>query len=191
MSIDLEKLLYDQSYSIALNTVMDRKLVRDISKNHNGFLKATGFCLITINPKDGNERDFIEKVHKIQKWKWITDMYYTFEQRGTTDIHGIHCHIVLQRGNKAPCHIKDQLYRTFMKYIGSKSCIDLKDLKTDIDVKKALQYIQGKKSDESKLEKLDSDKKMREQLGLKDFYIVSGSREDLLGSQITIDSNTI
>lgn len=120
---------------------------------------------ITINPADGQEKQFIEKVHKFMKRSCMQGRY-VFEQRGEVegDYHGLHVHALVQN---YPNLRRDTIVQ-FKKFC-DKAHIMIKPC-TEEDVKRREVYMMGKKEGVQKQLKIINDPRMREHYALLPFY---------------------
>lgn len=133
------------------------------------------YYFITICPYDDVRlQDFLKVIEKVLKKKWMQSYVYVIEQRQSDEnqpIHGIHCHMIVQRIDIAKSDVIREVYNTCKKVVGSKQSIDVKLLKTQQELDIRLKYILGKKSDEEKQLKQIVDKKFRCQNGLEPYYL--------------------
>lgn len=112
---------------------------------------------------------------KLIRKKWIEKYIYVFEQRGETeeDIHGTHIHLLIHRKGKRASQVIREITNS-VKHITDVLCdkiFNIRFVKEDDDnVARVLNYITGKKADESKHKKQEIDKIYRQKYGLKDFY---------------------
>lgn len=168
--VDVTRLLYDPSYRKAFYAFVDSRRNTDFVHIPATNVQKSRHVFITINPSpDVQFKSFIDKVHKVQYWKWIKSIKYVFEQRGETEIKGLHCHLLIDRGDKSVSHLKDQFYRSFKAMVGSPKSIDVREVRTQDDYDRTLNYMSGHKEDK-KMAKVQLDNVMREQYNLKPIY---------------------
>ena len=135
------------------------------------------FWFITISPKpDCDFNEFKSAIEDVSTFIWAEKLKWTFEQRGTTDQDmgtGFHAHIILEKYNIAPSKLKTIMKNKFSKFVVVDKYIDNKinilEKKPEF-LQDKLDYIMGKKIDEDKPMKVETDKKWREKLGMKLFY---------------------
>jgi len=120
---------------------------------------------ITINPADGQEKAFIEKVHKFMT-RPVMEGKYVFEQRGETegDYHGIHVHALI----KNYPNLRRDTLSAFKKFC-DKVHIRITPC-TEEDVKRREVYMGGTKEGVQKQLKVLNDPRMRTHYALLPFY---------------------
>lgn len=121
---------------------------------------------ITLN----KERDrieylsmFIDKIHKMCKWKWIESATFNIEWRNHANLEGMHSHVLIKLiKGKRYSQAKKQIINTW-KVNGYVKMYPSNDKNDD--------YIKGKKC-KSKMLKVSSDMILRDKCGIKDYYTV-------------------
>lgn len=91
--------------------------------------KGRQWILCTINPPDtvdplyNDINPFVHMIAKLASKKWMTQYAYVFEQREsiipgkgfTQHYHGMHCHILFNRGEKTKHAVETEIYNTLKK----------------------------------------------------------------------------
>lgn len=98
------------------------------SKNEKAENKLKKYILLTVNPNENSKYDWdILKFHHLIKKcvgkPWIHQYAYTIETRGEVSsdeegnnlFHGIHAHILIDRGDYSPSHTLREIWSTFRK----------------------------------------------------------------------------
>lgn len=121
--------------------------------------------LITINPReDIIEPEFIERIKKSVKKKWITYYKWCIEWRDKAE--GMHCHILVHSNGKRISECRREFYNTFKHMVGNKLHVNIR-YGTRPD--SYSQYIEGIKGGKSKPNhKYDVENRI--ELCLKDWY---------------------
>lgn len=140
-------------------------------------LKKKPFYLITVNPSnDVDPGKFFEYINTYMHTSEETKdqrYVYSFEQRGesTDDIHGYHCHILIEKKQQRPDNMYMNLRRTLLRreWIGDAKHVDVKHISTQ-DLPNVVNYIVGTKSDHEKQAKQICDVIMRKKYNLEPFY---------------------
>lgn len=146
--------------------------------------KLSEYMFITINPDPSlklSVKDMNDKLSKVCKSTRIIEYLYSIEQRGDTiDTmgNGIHSHILVKHIFPKFCKLRQHFYNNFKNVIGNIKHIDIKYCKSVIDVSNRINYINGEKIDKEKMDKVNIDKKWREQWNIDDTY------GNLLGPQV-------
>lgn len=147
----------------------------EYSKKTKKVRKICGY-LITINPKNHIEFNiFKEIIAKVLKKKWMCNVMYSFEQRSKTygEYHGFHCHLVVRIDTNQKIKYKSDVIRELFstcKKICTKNAINVRYLRTEPDIKRAIDYIRGNK-DVSKLDTVSNDLSFRQKYSLDEFYV--------------------
>lgn len=165
----IEKQLKDRQYEgTKLQEVYDQ--VTSLRKQE----AENKYYFITICPYDDIELSKLVKVmDKIVKKRWFTSYVYVYEQRQSEQgkpYHGIHTHIIVDKGSIKKSEAIREVYNTCKDIVGSKQSVDVKILETEYDLSTRLNYILGTKSTQEKQEKQNIDKIFREENNLQDFY---------------------
>lgn len=131
------------------------------------------WLLVTINCKEENWLNCWEKIKIIKNWRWLKKALIAVEQRGE-DINEIklpHFHILIQEYDYISTKKlkKDYLYRNFLEYCGNEKHIDVRSVAYKYREDK-LSYLQGRKFNEDKLQKQETDKLFRNKYDLKPYY---------------------
>ena len=135
----------------------ERCMTSDIKElNKPKGAKMSEFKFITINPADGKEKEFIQKVTKFMKRPCMAGEY-VFEQRGHEegDYHGLHCHGLV----KYYPNLKRDLISQMKKFCDS-THINIQNCTVD-DIERRRKYMSGIKKGEQKSGKVLNDVKMR------------------------------
>lgn len=136
--------------------------------------KEVKFMWITVNPKDDEFAlsQLEAKIDLLKGKKYVQSLKWTYEQRGEslTDVHGIHCHILLEcfPGCRKDS-VKRSLHNIFNSLCGNPRAVDIRSLR-DSWVSDKVDYLRGHKWDESKDEKVSVDIQWRQELGLEQVY---------------------
>lgn len=132
------------------------------------------YYFITICPYDDIEISSLVKVmDKIIKKRWFTSYVYVYEQRQSEEdkpYHGIHTHIIVEKGTVKKSEVIREVYNTSKDIVGSKQSIDVKILETDNDLKTRINYIIGQKSTLEKQQKQKIDILFRQKNNLQNYY---------------------
>lgn len=132
------------------------------------------YYFITICPYDDIELSKLVKVmDKMVKKRWFTSYVYVYEQRQSEEgkpYHGIHTHIIVDKGTVKKAEVIREVYNTCKDIVGSKQSVDVKILETEYDLSTRLNYILGSKADVEKQQKQVIDKIFREENNLQSFY---------------------
>lgn len=165
----IEKQLKDRQYEgTKLQEVYDQ--VTSLRKQE----AENKYYFITICPYDDIELSKLVKVmDKMVKKRWFTSYVYVYEQRQSEQgkpYHGIHTHIIVDKGSVKKSEVIREVYNTCKDIVGSKQSVDVKILETDYDLSVRLNYILGTKSTQEKQEKQSIDKIFREENNLQEFY---------------------
>lgn len=167
-----------KSFTDELAKAFNRSILEQIEKMKPKKLSIDG-CLITINPppKYDNVKFILPTINHILNFfprKWTKCGALCVEQRATDDTYrGIHYHVVIEFNEYyRPSEVKRQFVRHFKKV---KSPIYLEPMSVHVSSSKrgiagCYDYIRGEKNDDSKKDKSDNDKRMREDLDLEDIY---------------------
>lgn len=166
----LEKGEYGGQVQKVYNEVKAYKQEKEESKKKDYY----GFFTFNFKPSITllDVQNFIGKL--ISK-TWLSEWYYTIEQRGETLDElgkGIHIHFLFKRNIK-PSHTNREIYNTFKKYTDTPQEIIFKTAfkyypKKFLNDK--LDYMTGKKWDEDKLQKVIMDKEFRKKNNLNIIY---------------------
>lgn len=129
---------------------------------------------VTLNWKpDVNLSDVKIRINKVLKKKWISEYYYTFEQRGESEEEcgkGIHTHMLLiDTGKTIPAQVKREIYSSVKSYVGNINHVDVRKVEKDW-IEDKLQYMSGEKWDEGKDLKCKIDVLFRQRNNLKEMY---------------------
>lgn len=153
-------------------------------------LTKTEMLWITINPRPDVPFDEIKKcMMNIIRKKWLKRYVYVYEQRGEDEDHigdKPHIHLLLYRDGKKPSHAITEIKNT-VKYITNVNHDEIFHVKyvksNDHNVVNLLNYMLGKKGDESKHKKQEIDILFRQKYNLKSFYSVGIDAEALLSAE--------
>jgi len=132
------------------------------------------FCFITVNPAPGVPlSDFRKAVEKSVKKTFIKKSLYVLEQRGETMEElgkGFHTHILIDKGDFRPSHLRREFARTFSKVCDTSNphCFNVNYCKIE-DLPKRQKYMLGVKSDPKKHQKQRIDRPFRRKFAIKDY----------------------
>lgn len=147
---------YLQNWEKAKDTKAIRGLVKEM--NEETRKKDSEYRFVTINPADGEEIEFIEKVHKFMRRPCMKGEY-VFEQRDEEfkiPTKGLHVHALVKFYPNLVRDVQNQMKRFCDKnHIKVMGC-------TEDDVQRRRIYMSGIKEGEGKMRKVNADKKMRE-----------------------------
>jgi len=122
---------------------------------------------ITVNPKPGTTLDMLMKhIHNFCSRKSVRDYLYSIEQRGETEEtmgDGIHSHILLKWNKKDNKYIKQFLYESCKRIVGSNmpQILNVRRITNEVYQDK-IDYLNGIKWDAEKDLKIKYDIKFRE-----------------------------
>lgn len=135
----------------------------DLAKSSGKDYTTTNW--ITINPADGQEQLFIDKVKKFMGRPCMKGQY-VFEQRGETDgdFHGLHIHALIENYP----NLKRDILTQFKKFADKNHIKIMPCSLTDIEKRKV--YMSGKKEGTEKQPKLLNDPLMRAYYSLDAIY---------------------
>lgn len=136
---------------------------------------------ITVNPRYDENTDtkalaeeLLKSAQKLSRKKGVFTFHYCIEQGGKAmEEMGKHphLHMLVQRNiaeqSGQPSRLKKGIESTFKKF--GTSQLNIKNVKTGTEQSRIL-YIQGKKSDSSKIEMVQIDNQWRKMIGLKNYY---------------------
>lgn len=132
------------------------------------------YWFVTVNPHPDTElKQLMKCVDKVLKKKWMTKYIYVYEQRQDEidkPYHGIHMHMVVEKGDKKKAEVIREVYNTCKRIVGSKQAVDVKPLENAHDLAVRLNYMLGQKADEEKRKKQVIDKIFRQENNLQSFY---------------------
>lgn len=130
---------------------------------------------ITINPKeDDNIISILQKrMDKLKNKPFVKNLKWSYEQRGEcsdTKGRGIHTHILLclKQGSRLD-NVKRSIHTIYDDLCGNKLCVDIRKV-PERRINDKIEYLQGKKWDEEKDDKILTDREWRKDEGLDDFY---------------------
>lgn len=136
---------------------------------------SPNYCVfVTVSPKNGSFNgydDLRQRVEKCVAKHWVTDYAYCFEQRKTEvlnyddPLQGLHTHMLIKKNAMTPKHIEREITST-MKSLKYECIVDFKWKRKDW-IPDKIDYMNGNKDGEGKLEKTLVDKAMRKTLGIK------------------------
>lgn len=156
-SMTPEKNSYDELYGLAVEICKLRSELEN-KKGH----------LITINPKpDTNLREFVNKVKNSMAKKWIKKSCWCFEWRKNED--GLHCHGIIEHGQKRPSEIIREFKNTFKNMIGTEKHINIKKINNKAEYLRCIGYLKGMKRGTEK-NNHDEDLKNRKKYNLENIY---------------------
>lgn len=139
--------------------------------NKSDACKST-HVFITVNPKEDDHIELMRRVSKCCLKAWVKSYLYSIEQRSTdisTNFHGFHSHILLERGDKSPAEMRKEITNTFKTIVGTNKAIDFKWVHgAAVDNMRA--YIQGTKKNPDKQSSLIRNEEWRKLHGYKPFY---------------------
>lgn len=102
------------------------------------FNKPFGY-LITINPREGTDRDiFISKIDKWLDKSWVHECVVGIEYRDKDS--GLHAHIYVRYYNKRYSEVKRETISTFNKFIGNNKHVDIRRIKKE-DETQTVNYV--------------------------------------------------
>jgi len=129
------------------------------------------WIFLTVNPKDGDYKNFVDSSNRFHNRAVVSNYNYCFEQRGEEegDYHGFHLHSIFKRVGK-PSHVERQIHEVFNRYVGDPELHIRIKYVSEEEIPKILEYIGGHKRDPEKQKKIDNDKLMRQEYGLKGLY---------------------
>jgi len=133
------------------------------------------FVFITVNPSpDVPLSDFRKAVDKSVKKTFIKKSLHVIEQRGETMEElgkGFHTHILIDKGDFRPSHLRREFARTFSKVCDTSNphCFNINYCKIE-DIPKRQNYILGSKKDVAKHKKQLMDKEFRKKFAIKEYY---------------------
>lgn len=137
-----------------------------------GLGKQKVHTLWTINPRmDTDLGEFMKKIIKATKKKWVKHYIFSIEQRGKTDIEmgrGIHCHMYVEVDKKKRIYeCRREMYNTFKHLVGNRKHVMVSYAK---DPTNFIKYCMGIKKDEEKDDMIKYDKLWRKKNELEDYY---------------------
>lgn len=162
------------------------------SKNEKQENKLTQIFLLTVNPNENSKYDWdIDKFHHLIKKcvskPWVKQYMYCIETRGEVSsdeegnnlFHGIHAHILIDRGDYSPSHTLREIWSTFRKlydtdmatkYSTTIYSSPMFNYKSCTDPTNFIRYIQGVKDGQPK-PNAQVDAIMRADEALAPFYV--------------------
>lgn len=168
---------------------MIEKLQKKNEKQEN---KLTQIFLLTVNPNENSKYDWdIDKFHHLIKKcvskPWIKQYMYCIETRGEVSsdeegnnlFHGIHAHILIDRGDYSPSHTLREIWSTFRKLYDTDMATKYSttiysspvfNYKPCTDPTNFIRYIQGVKDGQPK-SNAQTDAIMRADEALAPFYV--------------------
>lgn len=140
--------------------------------------KTSDWLLLTVNPREGvSLSDFVQKVEKAVKKKWIQQVHWVFEQRSeTSDYRGMHAHILYRHQNKKLSEMRREFMSTFHTIcdVQNPKILNFQMVPGEEDFKRMVQYLRGEKDFKGakayKEASVEMTRKWREANGLQDFY---------------------
>lgn len=159
------------AFAIAFDGVMKLKktAIREL------VLEEPELYFITVNPKPDITLDALLKhVHNFCSRKSVRDFYYSIEQRGETEETmgtGIHSHILLKWNKKENKYIKQFLFESCKRIVGSNipQILNIRRITQNVYQDK-LDYLNGIKWDSEKDLKIKYDIKYREKNKISPLY---------------------
>lgn len=148
-----------------LKTLKKIKTTEEIIKNSN-------YVFITICPKQDDYLQLAKIIDKFIKLKFVKKYLYVFEQRYDGENNdkqlgdGLHAHLLIDKGDYKPSHVRRDLTRICGELIVN---IDIKMIKPS-DLPKTENYLIGCKNDENKRKKQEQDKIWRQIMKMRDYY---------------------
>jgi hypothetical protein len=161
---------------MALDSMDIRKYLDKIKFSSKRGNEISEYMFITINPDPSlnlTVKSIYDKLCKLCKSTRILEYLYTIEQRGDTDDtmgNGIHSHVLIKHKFPKFCKLQQHFYNGFKTVIGNIKHIDIKHCKNVRDVSHRINYINGEKKDNEKIEKVLIDRKWRQQWGIQNVY---------------------
>lgn len=168
--------------SVPQEDVEEFNQLKTASQNSKANNSKAYALFVTINPKENSitQANFeaLDKcVKKCLSKVWIKEYAYVYEQRGGTEqtMHGLHCHIMINRNGYKLNHSKKEIKNTFKNIIGNEKHCDIKDMKKEWIPEKVTGYMSGKKTGlnangDPKEDACVIDPLMRQQLNIKALY---------------------
>lgn len=125
----------------------------------------TGTMWVTINPADGQERQFIDRVHRFMRRSCMKGQY-CFEQRGEVvgDYHGLHTHALVEYYP----NLKRDLIAQFSPFCDANHIKIMRC--TEDDIERRVNYMTGTKASPEKQTKVLNDTNMRRFYELESVY---------------------
>lgn len=155
---------------ICYNQLMIANYVKDGRRSK----EMMDYVFLTINPPDqlpyGKLVSAVKDFTSLCVVDWA---YYVFEQRGVQEgmYNGFHTHILFHR-DRRPSEVEKAIYRIFSPLVPDDKKIRWWSKSELSEVKNALSYMEGKKDDPAKADKISNDKLMRRDYGLEAMYVV-------------------
>lgn len=167
--------ILDPSFDFAVKKWFRKERMREIDELTSSVSCCKGF-FITINPKpDTSIIKFYNLISKQVLRNFMVNPKIVFEQRGSNSEtlgNGMHCHILIERAkvpNICPSSIQQKLFKALSSICGNIQHIDVK-VANGINYDNREKYIQGKKIDDSKKQKVAMDRIWRQKNNLLDIY---------------------
>lgn len=151
-------------------------------KNARELLKPqpeVDFFFITVNPKPGITLDFLHKhIKNFITRKPVKNYLYNFEQRGESEEkvgEGLHCHMLITWERAASRRVRQFVSESFKRCVGANNnnILNIHKITGEMYVDK-LEYLQGKKWDADKDDKIKMDRSFRQKNNLIDIYTKDG-----------------
>lgn len=181
------ELMYDYNTAIQqlgpeAQNMIERLAELESIHSNNGIPNSELYgYFITVNPKYDEETDtkalaeeLLKAAEKVSRKKGVLTFHYCIEQGGKNREEmgkHPHLHMLVQRNialeSGQPSRLKKGLESSFKKFGTSQLNIKVVKIGTE---KSRILYIQGKKSDPSKLEMVQIDNEWRKMIGLKSYY---------------------
>jgi len=135
----------------------------------------TDYIFMTVNPRsEVGLTEFKKAIEKMMSKVWIEQYLYVIEQRGENEEEagkGYHFHALIYRKGKKFNELNRE-FKSSMKKITNVDKWNTFQISicSENDIKKRVNYMIGRKSDESKWLKQDIDKVFRKKYNLQDYY---------------------
>lgn len=158
-----------KQYADRYNALQDQQDLKSHGRNAK-------WLFYTINPQEDNLDALIRLMESIEETEWCTNYIYSYEQRSEEPgkYYGYHIHLLFERPSDTyPSDIKkcliSKLKHSDVKGNWNNKNPCQRNVKSEEDYYKVLQYILGHKKDE-KQEKVQNDQLFRNEEGLKQYY---------------------
>lgn len=153
------------------------KEINDYERKKDEETVKSDYCFITLSPdpaKNVSLQDFKKTVEKASQKTFIKKSLYVIEQRSDNMENmgtGMHCHMLINKGDYRMSHMKREFARTFKGMIDTDNPgpFNFKLCKNS-DLNNRQNYMLGDKKDEQKRIKQGIDKLWREKMNINEYY---------------------
>lgn len=159
------------------NTLPLIKEINDYERKKDEETVKSDYCFITLSPdpaKNVSLSEFKKTVEKASKKSFIKKSLYVIEQRSDTLDnmgYGMHCHMLINKGDYRMSHMKREFARTFKDMIDTEQSGPFNfRLCKNKDLTNRQNYMLGDKKDEAKQKKQLIDKEWRKKMLISDYY---------------------